>query len=397
MSRMITTSSSWRSLRRLVGLSVPIVLLVLSACGQGETIGSSPWHCLTTPGLSSFAFTDASHGFGISFSDPGVWTTSDGGKYWQTCTGRVVTASGHLPATVDQLALPVQVVCAGPAVFVAYDDRYPPSSGGSQAPQPASARSGILESTNDGVTWHNCFTLPARADTIGYLTVTDQSHIWALCGSSSAGGGSELPSSEAAYLLSTNDGGQHWTWTKVGIGSAGIPDMLGPSLLFTDSEHGWSTWDESPAPDLRVTSDGGRRWSEAAQVDHPSMGFFAYDRLHAWDATGTSSQPGWTSGLYETSNGGKSWLPDNRFDHVALAAVYFANLDDGWVVAAGSGDANGVYATTDGGWHWHRELTPRASDNDWLPTGWQFRRAGRSLYVGCQAAIFSRPLPIGAQ
>ncbi len=323
--------------------------------------------------------------------------TSDGSKDWQPCTGRVLSSASPLPATIDQLPLPVQVVCAGQAVFVAYDDSDPFGSGGSGDSQPASARSGVLESTDGGASWRNYLTLPAQADTIRYLAASDATHLWALCGSNPPGN-PPLPTREATYVLKTSDGGLHWTRLKVAIGSPGLPGMLGPPLLFTDDEHGWSTWDQTSAPLLRVTSDGGSSWAEPSQVYDASMGFFALDRLHAWDATGTSRQPGWTSGLYETSDGGRSWVPVPAFDHIALAAVYFANLDDGWVVAAGSGKAGtkGIYATADGGRHWRRELTPSASDQAWKLMGWQFCRAGDALFVGCQAAMFSRQLQLGA-
>jgi len=381
----------------LAGLSA---LALLSGCASAPSsgiVGDSPWQLLGTMPLSSFAFSDEVRGWGVDSSSTGLMTSSDGGHDWGPATGRIVgaPAADGLPATVDRLVQPLQVVRADAAVFVAYDDRLP--LGGSEVSMPRAARSGILVSVDGGLTWRPCLSLAGPRDVVLFVAATDASHLWALCRS--------IPTSETAgpidappFLLRTSDGGRHWV--RLGtrqIGDPALPGALGVPLVFVDSRHGWSLWDGSPAPFVRVTADGGRTWSPAAQVQNVGLGVCALDARHAWIATGTTRQA--VGGLFATSDGGRSWTRSARFTKIPLAAVYFADEDDGWAVAAGSTGAaamRGIYATSDGGRHWRRELTPAPSDQAWGRPGWQFCRAGTTLVVGCEGEMFSRPLPVSA-
>jgi len=380
--------------------AVVLALALLAACGSAPSsgiVGHSPWQLLSTMPLSSFAFSDEVRGWGVEFSSTGLMTSSDGGHDWGPATGRIVgaPAAEGLPATVDRLAVPIQVVRADAAVFVAYDDRLP--LGGSQGSMPPARRSGILVSVDDGLTWRPCLSLADPKDVVLFVAAGDASHLWVLCRS--------IPANETAgpidtptFLLHTSDGGRHWARLATGqIGDPALPGVLGVPLVFTDPEHGWSLWDTSPAPLLRVTADGGRTWSSTAQVGDVGYGFCALDAQRAWIATGTTRQE--VGGLFATSDGGRHWRLSGRFTKIPLAAVYFADRRDGWVVAAGSTGAagtRGVYATSDGGKHWRRELTPASSGGAWGRPGWQFCRAGTTLVVGCEGEMFSRPLPVSA-
>jgi photosystem II stability/assembly factor-like uncharacterized protein len=398
MGRTLRLSRTSARVGVLLGfVSLMALLPTCTSGGAPAIVGHSPWQLLGTMPLSSFAFSDEVRGWGADFSSTGLMTSSDGGHDWGPCTGRIVgrPVAERLPATVDRLALPVQVVRAGEAVFVAYDDRLP--LGGSLGSMPRAARSGILASADGGMTWRPCLSLTDPREVVLFVAASDARHLWALCRSIPAGetaGSIDTP----AFLLRTSDGGRHWV--RLGtrqIGDPALPGVLGVPLVFVDPEHGWSLWDSSPAPLLRVTADGGRTWTLAAQVQNVGLGFSALDAGHAWIATGTTRQA--VGGLFATSDGGRSWTRSGRFTRIPLAAVYFANARDGWVVAAGSTGAaatRGVYATSDGGRHWRRELTPASSDQAWGRPGWQFCRAGTTLVVGCEGEMFSRPLPASA-
>jgi len=379
----------------LAGLSaLTAATLLLAACGSGGISGSSPWRSLGSPGLTSFAFTSATRGWGLTFGSPGVMATSNGGRSWQSCTGTIVGAprqgAGALPSTIDQLKQPLQVICADADVFVAYDDR--PPLGGGLASQPATSRSGVLVSGDGGASWRPCLTLAASQDVVLYLSAASTSDLWALCRSDASG--TTMPRSGPTFLLRTSDGGRHWARLRANdLGVAGLPGNLAEPLVFVSATQGWSTWNDAPAPLLRVTDNGGQTWSTPAQVEYVPVGFDALDANHAWTATGMPHRGAQVSGLYSTDNGARTWASDPAFAGVSLAAVYFANSSHGWVVAAGGGDAKtqGIYATTDGGAHWARELVP--SSASWPSEGWQFCRAGDSLFVGSQTVAFSRPLP----
>jgi photosystem II stability/assembly factor-like uncharacterized protein len=195
-------------------------------------------------------------------------------------------------------------------------------------------------------------------------------------------------------LLRTTDGGRNWTRLKADdLGVSGLPGYLAAPLLFVSAEQGWSSWNDAPAPLLRVTDNGGKTWSARAPVENVPIGFYALDARHAWTTAGIVHKGASVSGLYSTDDGARRWVSTPAFAHISLAAVYFADSSHGWVVAAGAGDAKtqGIYATTDGGSHWTRELVP--SSAAWPSMGWQFCRAGDSLLVGCQPVMFSRRLP----
>ena len=384
--------------RALACAVVVASFILLSACASAPSsaiVGHSPWQLLGTMPLSSFAFSDEVRGWGVEFSSTGLMTSSDGGHDWGPATGRIVgaPAASGLPATVDRLAVPIQVVRAGVALFVAYDDH--PPLGGSQGSMPPAARSGILTSVDRGLTWRPCLSLADPRDVVLFVAAVDASHLWALCRAVPASG-TPGPIDTPMFLLRTSDGGRHWERLATGqIGDPALPGVLGVPLVFTDAKHGWSLWDSAPAPLLHVTVDGGRTWSPTTQVRNVGFGVCALDARHAWIATGTTRQA--VGGLSATSDGGRSWVRSGRF--TKLAAVYFADERDGWVVAAGSTGAaatRGIYATSDGGKHWVRELTPASSDQLWRRPGWQFCRAGTTLFVGCEGELFSRALPASA-
>jgi photosystem II stability/assembly factor-like uncharacterized protein len=385
---------------RLALAVLAFAVLLIAGCGGSAISGSSPWQSVRDPDLSILAFTDSAHGWAIG--PPGVMATSDAGRHWQASNGRIVgapaTGPAALPTTIDQLSQPTGVVCAGHDVLVTY---------GGEAFGLTAGRSGILASSDGGASWRPRLSFASAQDTVISVAAVDQTHLWALCSTGPLGGQiGQGTGRQSTFLLRTSDGGAHWVRLPVDdIGDAGLG--VPTPLVFTGAEHGWSFWQElwqggqgAAAPLLRTTADGGRNWTKTAQPNL-SLGFCALDARHAWSTTGTLNQRSQFIGLVATSDDGRTWVPDHAFEHVQLAAVYFANFRHGWVVAAGAGgspDVNGVYATSDRGRHWARELIPsQGSSAAWrrsaYPQEWRFCPAGDRLIVYGPGGMFSRPLP----
>ena len=198
-------------------------------------------------------------------------------------------------------------------------------------------------------------------------------------------------------MLKTSDGGLHWTRLKVAIGSPGLPGMLGPPLLFTDDEHGWSTWDQTSAPLLRVTSDGGSSWAEPSQVYDASMG--------------SSPSTVCTPGMPQARRGGQA----GRVASTKRATGAEAGCRSRRSITSRSPPSTSPTSTTAGSWRLGRAkpaprasmrpptavgtgvgATPSASDQAWKLMGWQFCRAGDALLRGCQAAMSLGGAAVGA-
>lgn len=134
------------------------------------------------------------------------------------------------------------------------------------------------------------------------------------------------PNSLRSVVLSTSDGGRHWTSSAPIRGypfPPTVPEETG--LTFADASHGWALTSEGAAMgqasyDLYRTGDGGRHWRLVAYThllgnNRSHGGLPECDCLNGITFTGPSS--GWATGapfaderaiiLYRTANGGTSW------------------------------------------------------------------------------------------
>ena len=339
--------------------------------------------------LSSFAFSTGSHGWAVA-QDEGLQATTDGGRDWRPCTGRIVgvptSGSDTLPTSVDRLPSPAQVLGVGSSLFLTY---YASSAGGGAQPSAATS-SGILVSADQGVTWRRLRSLAPSRDSVLYLAASDARHLWALCAPGPPG------SPGPTYLLRSANAGA--SWSRLPDAGIGMPGRVGfgSPFTFVDARHGWSwfvPFSGVAMAEVRTTVDGGLSWRKATQPKGSGLGAFALDALHAW----TPAKPAPGSGaLYATGDGGKSWRSEPQFAHLPPSAVYFADVRHGWVVFADSSSGGGIMATSDGGRRWGKELS--ASGPVWGSPGWTFERAGNTLFLGSSdgGGLYARTLQSGS-
>lgn len=153
----------------------------------------------------------------------------------------------------------------------------------------------------------------------------------------------------AGTLLSTEDGGVHWTLQESGT----TQDLRG--LAFVNNQVGWVVGNRGT---ILSTKDGGKHWSARRQ------GAVALHKVFF-----VSEQEGWIGGdegtLLYTKDGGKNWDKTNLSAVWPIAGIYFINSKTGWVLEGGR-----VHRTTDRGARWKTTLLPLP---DLPPSGFERR------------------------
>ncbi len=187
-----------------------------------------------------------------------------------------------------------------------------------------------------------------------------------------------------AYLMKTNDGGEHWkrvnlrganvdarimraifspggrgwafgeggsvyttqdsgdSWTKLQLPTRYL--MLGGA--FIDDNSGWLV---GAGATILQTSDGGETWHHGRLTSPTNLRFNStsfVDQRRGW-AIGNGGA------VYRTTNGGRSWLPQNSGVTADLLDVKFLDAIEGWAVGA----EGTMLHTADGGVHWTSERT----------------------------------------
>jgi photosystem II stability/assembly factor-like uncharacterized protein len=278
-----------------------------------------------------------------------------------------------------------------------------------------------LERTaNGGKTWSDV-TPPGLARQTGDHFITgvyalDASHAWVTYGSINEG--------TPETVVATSDGGSRWTT----VGKAPLPVFNGSvyncSLDFVTAADGWClttpvymTGEEAPI--VYRTTDGGKKWqlvltTGTTTTTPPGSLPLALDKNVqfstpelGWAVFGTVGAA--TAPLYETVNGGKTWLKRK----VATAPGHLENgsgfsgqpvlaagkgavgytIDGGGSATAGAtpadaapGEESVVYVTTDSGVQWHA-VTPPGKATGWLvdaitPESWRLVAGDRILATG---------------
>ncbi|AIF48850.1 WD40/YVTN/BNR-like repeat-containing protein [Dyella japonica] len=178
-----------------------------------------------------------------------------------------------------------------------------------------------------------------------------------------------------ARLLNSLDGGKTWTNTDMTPWIAMIVDVK-----FFDAMngviYGGSDADLSKSHAVIITThDGGAHWTRAYESKRPSeliwKGSFptrrvGYATIQSYDTDARSTQR-WVA---KTTDGGKTWseLPLVDDKEVNEFGVGFANADLGWV-----GTTKGGFETKDGGKHWeHVEMGRVVNKIRVLPDGQHF-------------------------
>lgn len=182
-------------------------------------------------------------------------------------------------------------------------------------------------------------------------------------------------------LLFTDDGGQ--TWHKM---RRPTEDSL-QDVYFSDEQNGWLVCDRAvfklktenePQTYLLRTSDGGTTWSRVDLSDSNARVSRAVFRADG---------RGWTFGeagvLYATSDGGASWVRQVvPTKHLLLGGVF---LDDGqgWLVGAGAT----ILQTSDGGETWRTGLVRGERNLRFTAASFVERRLGWA--VGVAGHVFA--------
>lgn len=198
---------------------------------------------------------------------------------------------------------------------------------------------GVVRATADGgKTWTELTDAAGKGApfSVNDLWFTSATDGWAAAGT--------IEDRQEDVLMHTADGGK--TWERRDPKSAELPR----AVFFRDADHGWAvgltlgeTEDDRGPSKILTTSDGGATWSVA----------FASPRSF-YDVQFVDANRGWAVGdrasIYATTDGGKTWKPQTRFEvskpprvdaprqteaSRGLRSIFALGPDDVW--AAGDG------------------------------------------------------------
>ncbi len=230
------------------------------------------------------------------------------------------------------------------------------------------ADSGTWRTSDGGTQWRRIST-----NLYDGLYFVDEQHGWI-----------SLAEEDGQRGYITQDAGHTWqSCDAVLNGDAPVPRQA----YFHTSQQGWAITsqtgkDRQTTYGIARTSDGGCRWQQVWISDEdPDERFSA---LHF-----INEREGWLAGeyrLYHTTDGGKTWLhAPIPTEEMQLSGLYFADSNNGWIIAAPkTDDTTGVYRTTNGGKRWQQltvnELT-RGKIGD-IPVKWKAGKLLQMLYAG---------------
>ena len=231
---------------------------------------------------------------------------------------------------------------------------------------------GIVEATTDGgATWRTRYAGP---DVLRAVVFTDPRRGWAV---------------GSTGILATTDGGVHWRLQR-----AVSSFYRFTAVAFADARHGWAvggTGGAAMKPGfIMTTSDGGAHWTTLL----PGTA----DRLNG--VSFVDARRGWVVGnrgvVYHTSDGGRSWVISHVDIHWELGAVTFSDARHGWAIvhphwslgAASSGDSQR-------GWGLLRQLDLLATSDGGVTWTAVKTAGGLASPVILTAVTLSRPLQVG--
>lgn len=296
-----------------------------------ETLNGTSWSVRWHQALAAGLLTSLSElpEASLTVSGPSGWALAgglllnsrNGGQSWQVVT---------LPSALTPTSLSV----VGREAVVAL----------SSPPAAVSQRLLVLASTDGGKSWHPLYQASPEGGLFPYsvgVSFANAKDGWLYYKNNT---------SWQATLLSTQDGGQHWTPLPQAPGS-GRTVTLAPD--FVSASVGWLPVSEGAAPfpgGLYITQDGGRSWAGVGTSFQNPWSLGGVSLLPGGTGWAIIAQSAGLSVLARTADGGQSWqelLPALR----PTAGISFTSAMDG--VGVGSPiDSGAVLQTTDGGIRW---------------------------------------------
>lgn len=273
--------------------------------------GGLSWTPQTLPAtawLTKVQFLDAHNGWAAG-TDSDIIHTVDGGATWVTQQGGVHVSNQFQDRLED---LRFSDALHGLAV----------------------GTNGVLYGTVDGgSTWTD---RQQGYGNVGRVVQTDASHLWA--------------SSDFGFLLSSTDGGLHWS--KRAIDPDPTVTIGATGLTFTDNNNGWLVTDifgGNAFTPIRHTTDGGLTWPPVAS-EPPNVTYDAIDTVDNVHVVATVAS---ILSIKFTADGGRSWatskIVDSRQESLDFIDVDMVTPLVGYVIGNFPGDTGSILKTIDGG------------------------------------------------
>lgn len=227
--------------------------------------------------------------------DVGVEQSTDGGRSWSTVT---------LPAQDMTPFAPAMVRTSVSSTLI---DIPPLRAVNGSAPSPSL----VLRTTDGGRTWQQSSV--SCVGLVNFVSQAPDGTIWLGCASEPGAG------NQAKELVRSFDGGA--TWTAVQCPANTNPASI-PGCYFSNTMDGGYLGDlvaissttafaDGGRNDVLVTRDGGTTWSETNPVigdmDSGTTGLFFANVEDGWVISGATSTN--NEGLWRTTDGGSTWSP----------------------------------------------------------------------------------------